>query len=235
MSDISRCASIPSSIQSNTSSACSNSNDSVINQHPLSSESGHPIEILTRTIQVDYPRRRPESIRSIPTNGAMSRHRKTQSSITPSSRTSNERNLIFDDWVTSTAHPTLAAHSLIPENIVDDDRAVQNMLAEAMSEEHFGSVLQDIRPSTPASAIDVPVGSAEVSTRPRSSSGLSMRKWAGIFVGRGDSARRPESASGQKARQQPTQQRSSSAPNAPAPEDIQASQTTTEDTEGTCI
>ena len=245
MSDLSRCPSTSSSIHSNISSPSPNSNsnnDNTSDQHPLStsSEIDHPVEIFTRVIQGEYPpRRRPPSIRSIPTNGMMSRHRKTQSSFTPSSRTSNDRNLIFDDWITSTAHPMLAVHSLIPPNIVDDERAVQNMLAEAMNEEHFGSVPlhnvphEEVRSSTPASAVDVPVRNHEVDTRPRSSSSLSMRKWAGIFVGKGDSARRPGSSSGNKTRlSQQTQQRSSSAPDQAATTDNTETSPTSDDTKG---
>ena len=121
----------------------------------------------------------------------------------------NERNLIFDEWITSTAHPVLAAHSLIPKELVDDEKAVEDMLAEAMSEETFNSALVKQqqqqqeeeeeeeedggnvdRPSTPMSAIDIPLKRVEGETRPRSSSSLSLRKW-GIFIGRGESARRP--------------------------------------------
>ena len=137
------------------------------------------------------------------------------------SKAPNERNLIFDEWITSRAHPTLTAHSLIPSNIVDDDKAVQDMLAEAMNEEHFSnipSLFEDVRSPTPASGIEVPVTRAvEVTTRPRSSSSLSMRKWAGIFVGRGEPVRRPgSSASSKPSCTQTTQQRSSSAPDTDA-------------------
>jgi hypothetical protein len=140
MSDISRCASKSSSIHSNVSNTCTDSSTNHQSCHPLSTESDHLITTveLSMTTHVDSTRRKPASIRSIQRDVPMPGHRKTQSSVTPSMfrtnsngghKTPNERNLIFDEWVTSKAHPALAAHSLIPSDIVDDDRAVQNMLA----------------------------------------------------------------------------------------------------------
>lgn len=113
----------------------------------------------------------------------------------------NDRNLIFDEWVTSKAHPVLAAHSLLPSEIVDDDKAVQDMLAEAMNDVTFSSapVTQEEevfdRPDTPMSVVDIPAIKVDVTTRPRSSSSLSLRRWAGMFVGWGESGRRPASPS----------------------------------------
>jgi hypothetical protein len=92
--------------------------------------------------------------------------------------------LIFDEWITSSAHPALAAHELIPQSLVDDDKAVQDMLAEAM-EDSVGSVpVKGVVKEV--GAVDVPV---QTETRPRSSSSLSVRSWAGIFVGRGEARR----------------------------------------------
>lgn len=168
------------------------------------------------------PKRRPASIRSelpIRHHGTKIKHhpmRRSNSSSASKPPYLNHRNLIFDEWITSTAHPVLAAHSLIPTEIVDDDKAVRDMLAEAMSDETFVSVSMKggeedvVRPLRPMSAIDIPVKNADVETRPRSSSSLSLRKWAGIFVGKGESGRRPALSS--TARPKLTQKRSFSAP-----------------------
>jgi hypothetical protein len=162
-----------------------------------------------------------------------------RSSSTSAPRAPNERNLIFDEWITSTAHPALAAFSLIPAAIVDDDKAVQDMLAEAMGEDTFGEV--------PANEVEELVTSVEVmevmdtpapqvETRPRSSSSLSMRSWAGIFVGRGESRR----ATPQPTRPKLSQKRSFSAPEATTAEpadpnentnDVKGTPTTTFDIE----
>src|SRR5277367_2745349 len=162
---------------------------------------------------------RPASIRSVqhePSSTAKKTHSPTHMRRSTSSQGTtkppNERNLIFDEWITSTAHPHLAAHSLIPSELVDDDKAVQDMLAEAMNDEHFLSmpgtgdeeeeeveevveVIVEERPTTPMSAVDIPAKTVEVTTRPRSSSSLSLRKWAGMFVGRGERPARPASGS----------------------------------------
>ena len=177
---------------------------------------------ITETYLDSYhPRRKAASIRSSspkPKHRAPLMRRSTSSS---GSKPLNDRNLIFDEWITSTAHPVLAAHSLIPRELVDDDKAVQDMLAEAMNEQHFTSVpclkqkeeeYDEDRPSTPMSAIDIPLKKIEIETRPRSSSSLSLRKW-GIFVGRGESGKRPmTSSTAVPARPKLTQKRSFSAP-----------------------
>lgn len=184
-------------------------------------------------------KRRPASIRSVqqdPPSHAKKTHpsthmRRSTSSQGAGAKLPNDRNLIFDEWITSTAHPQLAAHSLIPNELVDDEKAVQDMLAEAMSEEHFVSVpgkgeaeteveveervLVTERPVTPMSAIDIPAAKkVEVTTRPRSSSSLSLRKWAGIFVGRGDRMARPSAGAQSESPTRPplTTKRSFSAP-----------------------
>jgi hypothetical protein len=184
------------------------------------------------------PKRRPASIRSVQHDPPIPRrtHAPAQmrrSTSSQGTRLPNERNLIFDEWITSTAHPHLAAFSLIPSELVDDDKAVQDMLAEAMNEEHFGSMPRDAggedvaeeeglmeeeeeeeRPSTPMSVIDIPaMKKVEVETRPRSSSSLSLRKWAGIFVGRGERPPRLNTASHSQSPQPPlTTKRSFSVP-----------------------
>jgi hypothetical protein len=187
----------------------------------------HPHHNLHQIDPSWHAKRRPASIRSESPiyhhhhhhdNGSTSstKMRRSNSSASGTKPVLNSRNLIFDEWITSTAHPVLAAHSLIPTEIVDDDKAVQNMLAEAMSEETFVSVPEKpeetiVRPLSPMSAIGIPVKivGAET-TRPRSSSSLSMRKWAGIFVGKGDPGKRQTTATA--ARPKLTQKRSFSAP-----------------------
>ena len=148
----------------------------------------------------------------------MSRSSSSSSSTQGKKAHRNERNLIFDEWITSTAHPNLAAHSLIPTELIDDEKAIQDMLTEAMNEESFQSppqtpvfphpqlaesrMLRIERSSTPMSAVDIPVLKQPlIETRPRSSSTLSLRKWAGMIVGRGGDAteKRPVSLIGPTA------------------------------------
>ena len=179
------------------------------------------------------PKCRPASIRSVQhdpphvkkTHPSAQMRRSTSSQGT---RLPNDRNLIFDEWITSTAHPHLAAHSLIPSELVDDEKAVQDMLAEAMNEQHFASapgkaeeeVLIAERPTTPMSAADILATKIEVTTRPRSSSSLSLRKWAGILVGRGDRAGRPMTGpQSQSPGPQLSGKRSFSAPDTVSPVD----------------
>jgi Rab-GTPase-TBC domain len=89
----------------------------------------------------------------------------------------NPRNLIFDEWVTSKAHPVLAAHSLIPEEIVDDERAVRDMLAEAMNDTFTRADQEN------DASVETQVEGKTSEARPRSESSLSMRRWAGMIVG----------------------------------------------------
>jgi len=172
------------------------------------------------TIRSFHPDKPPSSSRTScsGTTTKMSRSSSSSSSTQGKKASRNERNLIFDEWITSTAHPNLAAHSLIPAELIDDEKAIRDMLTEAMNEESFQSppqtpVLPHPQPvesrtlgiersSTPMSAIDIPVLKQPlIETRPRSSSSLSLRKWAGMIVGRGAEAteRRPVSLIGPTA------------------------------------
>jgi hypothetical protein len=181
------------------------------NSHPLSPDSGDPsFESFIANSNIDTyagyhrPRRRPPSIKSSDSLPYDPPDIRTQNPppamITSNPSTRNPRNRIFDEYITSTAHPTLQAHSLIPPEIVDDEKAVRDMLAEAMNEAAFipGPPTQveeeetTPRPATPMSAVDIPVRKTDVEnkTRPRSASNLSLRRWAGVIVGRGDPGKR---------------------------------------------
>jgi len=185
------------------------------NSHPLSPDPGDPsFETFITNSNIDTyagyhrPRRTPPSIKSsdsVPYDPSDIRAKSPPPTMmTSNSSTRNPRNRIFDEYITSTAHPSLQAHSLIPPEIVDDEKAVRDMLAEAMNEAAFisGPTPQideeetTPRPDTPMSAIDIPVRTSDVQgkTRPRSASSLSLRRWAGMIVGRGESGRRSAAA-----------------------------------------
>lgn len=241
MSDLSRCGSISSSVLSIHS--CQDTQPFNDLAHPLSPDLDDPsieVSITSSTLESSatglYPRRKPASIRSAQHKMKVSGHRKTQSSASsPMRRLSsssaakapNDRNLIFDEWITSTAHPHLAAHSLIPTELVNDDKAVQDMLAQAMEDaldnvptkEEEEQEKEEDRPLSPAASIDIPIKNVEVTTRPRSSSTLSLRKWAGMIVGRGETRRPASSSTSVPPRPRITQQRSFSAPESPATEE----------------
>src|SRR5271170_397855 len=119
--------------------------------HPLSDSSSpsivHTIPYLHHLESWQPTKRRPASIRSVqqepsstPKKTHSPTHMRRSTSSQGTTKPPNDRNLIFDEWITSTAHPHLSAHSLIPSELVDDDKAVQDMLAEAMNEEHFLAV-----------------------------------------------------------------------------------------------
>ena len=193
--------------------------------HPLSPDSdalsGDTFMTSHETHNINaawYPKRtRQASIRSESIRRNKPHHSMRRSSSSSGTKPFNARNLIFDEWITSTAHPALAAHSLIPTEIVDDDKAIRDMLTEAMNEESFVSMKRVeeqadvVRPLTPMVPIDIPVKNAELETRPRSSSSLSVRKWAGMFVGKGEVGRRHTATA--NPRQKLTHKRSFSAPN----------------------
>jgi hypothetical protein len=238
MSDLSRCGSISSSVLSMPS--CQDPQPVNDLAHPLSPDLDDPsieVSIMSLTLESSatglYPRRKTASIRSAQPSLNASGHRKTQSSTSvPMRRSSsssaakapNDRNLIFDEWITSTAHPHLAAHSLIPTELVNDDKAVQDMLAQAMDDALDSLPAKEEeqekgRPPSPAATIDIPIKNVEVTTRPRSSSSLSLRKWAGMIVGRGETRRPASSSTSVPPRPCIAQQQSFSAPDSPSTEE----------------
>jgi hypothetical protein len=255
MSDHSRRPSISSSILS--TGTCLDPQPVPADAHPLSPDPDDATARVSSTIsEMTAPleqsigewqhRRKAPSIRSSYSTSrdlaAAARKKPThmrRSSSTSAPRAPNERNLIFDEWITSTAHPALAAFSLIPTGIVDDDKAVQDMLAEAMGEDTFVEVPANEEEEVVTSVevvevVDTPVPLVE--TRPRSSSTLSMRNWAGIFVGRGESRR----VTAQPTRPKLSQKRSFSAPESITAEpadrnegtnDVKGTLTTTSDIE----
>lgn len=219
MSDLSRCPSRSSSLVSAPAGHDIQAVDPF--SHPLSSDADdsrvhvlvtHPS--LENTDSTCLGRQKAASIRSFKRDAPISTHRKTKSSVgmerTGSSGPTppNGRNLIFDEWITSTAHPALAAHELIPPELIDDEKAIQDMMAEAMTEETFcfvpsteeivAPVVEEAKTtevSLSVSAVEMPTKDMEIPSRPRSTSSLSLRKWAEMIVGRGETARRPATSS----------------------------------------
>jgi Rab-GTPase-TBC domain len=190
--------------------------------HPLSSDADdsavHVLVTQPSLENVDstcFGRHKAASIRSFKRDAPISTHRKTKSSVgmerTGSSSAPtppNGRNLIFDEWITSTAHPALAAHELIPPELIDDEKAIQDMMAEAMTEETFcfvplaeeivAPVVEEAKipeVSVSVSTCEIPPKDMQIPSRPRSTSSLSLRKWAEMIVGRGETTRRPATAS----------------------------------------
>ena len=205
------------------------------NAHPLSPAPDDPSfeSFITNSnietyIGYHHPRRRPPSIKSF--SSVLYDPPDIPTKSPPIMRASNTstRNRIFNEYITSTAHPALQAHSLIPPEIVDDEKAVRDMLAEAMNDAPFisGSPTKideeetTPRPATPMSAIDIPIRPIQVDdkTRPRSASNLSLRRWAGMIVGRGESGKRSATA---PTNSKPNPIRSSSDPTGiPPPVDV---------------